>query len=33
VDIGQRDRHALLVRDVDAGNSRHLRISSVRAWT
>ena len=27
MDIGQRDRHALLVRDVDAGNSRHLRIS------
>jgi hypothetical protein len=28
VDIGQGDRHAFLIGDVNAGNSRHLRISS-----
>jgi hypothetical protein len=28
VDIGQADWNPLLVRDVDASDSRHLRISS-----
>src|SRR6266478_3193617 len=27
MDVGQGDRYALVIRDVDAGNSRHLRIS------